>query len=70
MYVYNVCCSIDKAKALSLVLHCADISHPAKDWNLHNRWTESLLEEFFRQVQYRPLSPMVTSQTLPRAITQ
>ncbi|KAM7370268.1 hypothetical protein PAMP_011533 [Pampus punctatissimus] len=41
--------SIDKPKALSLLLHTADISHPAKRWDLHHRWTTSLLEEFFRQ---------------------
>ncbi|XP_032934826.1 calcium/calmodulin-dependent 3',5'-cyclic nucleotide phosphodiesterase 1C isoform X1 [Catharus ustulatus] len=40
---------IDKPKALSLLLHTADISHPAKAWDLHHRWTKSLLEEFFRQ---------------------
>ncbi|XP_051466057.1 dual specificity calcium/calmodulin-dependent 3',5'-cyclic nucleotide phosphodiesterase 1C isoform X6 [Apus apus] len=40
---------IDKPKALSLLLHTADISHPAKAWDLHHRWTMSLLEEFFRQ---------------------
>ncbi|XP_043920784.1 calcium/calmodulin-dependent 3',5'-cyclic nucleotide phosphodiesterase 1C-like isoform X2 [Protopterus annectens] len=40
---------IDKPKALSLILHTADISHPAKAWDLHHRWTMSLLEEFFRQ---------------------
>ncbi|KAI4891807.1 hypothetical protein NFI96_028831 [Prochilodus magdalenae] len=40
---------IDKSKALSLLLHTADISHPAKNWELHHRWTTSLLEEFFRQ---------------------
>ncbi|XP_059391143.1 dual specificity calcium/calmodulin-dependent 3',5'-cyclic nucleotide phosphodiesterase 1A-like isoform X3 [Carassius carassius] len=40
---------IDKPKALSLLLHTADISHPAKNWNMHHRWTTSLLEEFFRQ---------------------
>ncbi|XP_053198347.1 dual specificity calcium/calmodulin-dependent 3',5'-cyclic nucleotide phosphodiesterase 1A [Scomber japonicus] len=40
---------IDKPKALSLLLHTADISHPAKHWDLHHRWTTSLLEEFFRQ---------------------
>uniref|UniRef100_A0A8C5I6U8 Phosphodiesterase n=1 Tax=Gouania willdenowi TaxID=441366 RepID=A0A8C5I6U8_GOUWI len=34
---------------LSLLLHTADISHPAKSWDLHHRWTTSLLEEFFRQ---------------------
>ncbi|XP_029004477.1 dual specificity calcium/calmodulin-dependent 3',5'-cyclic nucleotide phosphodiesterase 1A [Betta splendens] len=40
---------IDKPKALSLLLHTADISHPAKRWGLHHRWTASLLEEFFQQ---------------------
>uniref|UniRef100_A0A8C6URK6 Phosphodiesterase n=1 Tax=Neogobius melanostomus TaxID=47308 RepID=A0A8C6URK6_9GOBI len=40
---------LDKPKALSLLLHTADISHPAKSWDLHHRWTTSLLEEFFRQ---------------------
>lgn len=46
-------CSIDKPKALSLLLHTADISHPAKNWDLHHHWTTSLLEEFFRQVRPR-----------------
>ncbi|CAD5122645.1 DgyrCDS11054 [Dimorphilus gyrociliatus] len=55
--------NIDKSKALSLVLHCADISHPAKDWELHVRWTERLLEEFFRQGDHEaelglPYSPL------------
>ncbi|XP_011502959.1 PREDICTED: calcium/calmodulin-dependent 3',5'-cyclic nucleotide phosphodiesterase 1B isoform X3 [Ceratosolen solmsi marchali] len=40
---------VDKSKAVSLVLHCCDISHPAKRWDLHHRWTTQLLEEFFRQ---------------------
>ncbi|XP_053212283.1 dual specificity calcium/calmodulin-dependent 3',5'-cyclic nucleotide phosphodiesterase 1A-like isoform X2 [Panonychus citri] len=41
--------TVDKSKALSLVLHCCDISHPSKQWDIHRRWTELLLEEFFRQ---------------------
>jgi 3'5'-cyclic nucleotide phosphodiesterase len=41
--------SVDKSKAMSLVLHCCDISHPAKKWDLHHKWTMLLLEEFFRQ---------------------
>ncbi|XP_033249994.1 calcium/calmodulin-dependent 3',5'-cyclic nucleotide phosphodiesterase 1 isoform X4 [Drosophila miranda] len=41
--------TIDKSKVLSLVLHCCDISHPAKQWGVHQRWTMLLLEEFFRQ---------------------
>ncbi|XP_052320239.1 dual specificity calcium/calmodulin-dependent 3',5'-cyclic nucleotide phosphodiesterase 1C-like [Oncorhynchus keta] len=45
---------IDKPKAMSLLLHTADISHPAKTWDLHQRWTASLLEEFFRQCHLNP----------------
>ncbi|XP_061580358.1 dual specificity calcium/calmodulin-dependent 3',5'-cyclic nucleotide phosphodiesterase 1A isoform X2 [Cololabis saira] len=41
--------SVDKVKVLSLMLHAADISHPAKTWPLHYHWTHSLMEEFFRQ---------------------
>ncbi|KAH8413271.1 hypothetical protein KR009_009547 [Drosophila setifemur] len=41
--------TIDKQKVLSLVLHCCDIAHPAKQWGVHHRWTMLLLEEFFRQ---------------------
>ncbi|GFU24297.1 hypothetical protein NPIL_441382 [Nephila pilipes] len=41
--------NIDKSKALSLVLHCCDISHPSKIWDLHHKWTLLLMEEFFLQ---------------------
>nr|XP_048281873.1 calcium/calmodulin-dependent 3',5'-cyclic nucleotide phosphodiesterase 1A isoform X4 [Myodes glareolus] len=40
---------VDRAKTMSLILHAADISHPAKTWKLHYRWTMSLMEEFFLQ---------------------
>jgi hypothetical protein len=55
--------SIDKAKALSMVLHCADIGHPAKEWKLHYKWTKQLLEEFFTQGDREkelglPISPL------------
>nr|XP_012997911.1 calcium/calmodulin-dependent 3',5'-cyclic nucleotide phosphodiesterase 1A isoform X2 [Cavia porcellus] len=40
---------IDRAKTMSLILHAADISHPAKSWRLHYRWTTALMEEFFLQ---------------------
>ena len=43
---------IDKPKALSLLLHCADISHPSKQWSLHEKWTNLLVQEFFAQVIY------------------
>uniref|UniRef100_A0A915K6X8 PDEase domain-containing protein n=1 Tax=Romanomermis culicivorax TaxID=13658 RepID=A0A915K6X8_ROMCU len=41
---------VDKVRALSLIVHCSDISHPAKLWNTHSKWTMLVLEEFFRQL--------------------
>ena len=62
LWVYR----IEKPKALSLMLHSADISHPAKAWELHHRWTMSLLEEFFRQVPccFGPLTGVICGRSL------
>ncbi|XP_072306551.1 dual specificity calcium/calmodulin-dependent 3',5'-cyclic nucleotide phosphodiesterase 1C-like [Eucyclogobius newberryi] len=67
--------AIDKPKALSLLLHTADISHPAKCWDLHHRWTSSLLEEFFRQGDKEselglPFSPLCDRQSTMVAQSQ
>ncbi|KAG7464064.1 hypothetical protein MATL_G00183340 [Megalops atlanticus] len=66
---------IDKAKALSLMLHAADISHPAKSWRLHYRWTRALMEEFFRQGDKEaelglPFSPLCDRKTTMIAQSQ
>jgi len=36
---------------LALIVHCSDISHPAKEWVQHQHWTELVVEEFFKQVE-------------------
>ncbi|CAF4659609.1 unnamed protein product [Rotaria socialis] len=41
--------NIEKSKALALILHSADISHPGKPWTMHHAWTELLMEEYFKQ---------------------
>ncbi|XP_076858293.1 dual specificity calcium/calmodulin-dependent 3',5'-cyclic nucleotide phosphodiesterase 1A isoform X2 [Brachyhypopomus gauderio] len=66
---------VDKAKALSLMLHAADISHPAKGWDLHYRWTQALMEEFFRQGDKEaelglPFSPLCDRQATMIAQSQ
>lgn len=60
--------AVDKSKALALVLHCCDISHPAKRWDIHHKWTMLLLEEFFRQGDLErdlglPFSPLCDRNT-------
>uniref|UniRef100_A0A4W3J5Q7 Phosphodiesterase n=1 Tax=Callorhinchus milii TaxID=7868 RepID=A0A4W3J5Q7_CALMI len=65
----------DKAKVMSLMLHAADISHPAKTWHLHYRWTMSLMEEFFRQGDNEadlglPFSPLCDRQSTMVARSQ
>ena len=42
--------SVNRNTAMTLILHCADISHPTKTWDLHKKWTDNLMEEFFCQV--------------------
>ena len=45
------------------MLHSCDVSHPAKRWGLHHRWTARCMEEFFVQgdrekdlgLEYSPL---------------
>ena len=71
----NICFSIDKSKALQLVLHSCDISHPAKPWDLHYRFTLGVLEEFFQQGDREqelglPFSPLCDRQTTVIAQSQ
>lgn len=40
---------LDKVKVMALIVHLADISHAAKIWKLHERWSYALTEEYFRQ---------------------
>lgn len=66
---------IDKPKALSLLLHCADISHPGKKWDLHEQWTNKLVSEFFAQGDKEkelglPFSPLCDRNNTPVAQSQ
>ncbi|WKX91320.1 hypothetical protein Q1695_009844 [Nippostrongylus brasiliensis] len=66
---------IDKNKALCLIVHACDISHPSKPWLLHERWTEGVLEEFFRQGDLEasmglPYSPLCDRHTVHVADSQ
>jgi len=60
--------NVDKSAAMNLILHCCDISHPAKSFDIHQRWTYLLMEEFFRQGDMEkamglPYSPLCDRNT-------
>ncbi|VDN82665.1 unnamed protein product [Brugia pahangi] len=66
---------IDKTKAVCLIVHACDISHASKPWELHSRWTEAVLEEFFRQGDLEasmglPYSPLCDRNTVHVADSQ
>ncbi|EFO20298.1 PDE1B protein [Loa loa] len=66
---------IDKTKAICLIVHACDISHASKPWELHSRWTEGVLEEFFRQGDLEasmglPYSPLCDRNTVHVADSQ
>jgi len=39
----------ENKRILMFLLHCSDISHPTKAWNLHYNWSMRCMEEFFLQ---------------------
>jgi hypothetical protein len=48
---------------LKVALRCADISHPTKQYHIHQRWTECINQEFFAQGKKEkelqlPVSPL------------
>ena len=40
----------DRLMVGQMAIKVADISGPSKEWTLHNRWTDRIIEEFYQQV--------------------
>lgn len=65
----------DRVFMMNLLLHSADISNPAKPFGIYDKWTTSVLEEFFAQGDLEkemglPVSPGFDRVTTSRAGSQ
>ncbi|KAJ8605890.1 hypothetical protein CTAYLR_000599 [Chrysophaeum taylorii] len=53
-----------------VMLHCADVSNPARSWGISKKWSDRVCEEFFKQGdrerrEGRPVSPNMDRETTP-----
>lgn len=60
--------TFDPTKCMPFILHCADICHPAKEWSVHKKWTDRVMDEFFQQGDAEkalglPFSPLCDRNT-------
>lgn len=55
--VVHVVLSLFVHQVLKCLVHCADLSNPAKPLPMYRKWVDRLMEEFFRQVSTAALSP-------------
>lgn len=46
----NYSSEADRLLLGQMILKIADISGPSKEWDLHYRWTDRIVEEFYQQV--------------------
>ena len=56
LFTLVICKFINDAFQRQNTLFFVFSSHASKPWELHHRWTEGVLEEFFRQVRRRAQS--------------
>jgi len=54
---------------LAMCLHAADVSNPAKPWNLSMQWTARVMEEFFQQGEQETEEGLTVSAFMDRATT-
>lgn len=59
----------DKCQVLGMSLKCADIGHSAKDYDLHEKWSMLVCEEFFRQGDIEKSRSQAVSMYCDREVT-
>jgi len=50
-----------KIRAMQMVVHSADIANPAKPLRFSQQWVDRVLREFFAQVLFHTLLPLISS---------
>ena len=45
----DACKEENHIKCLGLLMHCCDISNPAKEWSIYRKWTNRIVKEFNNQ---------------------
>jgi hypothetical protein len=59
----------DRCQVLGMALKCSDIGHSAKDWDLHEKWSLLVCEEFFNQGDIEKARAQVVSMYCDRETT-
>ena len=59
----------DTLIVLKSILHTCDISNPAKNWDCSKRWSDLVIEEFFRQGDREKLEGLPVSMNCDRTTT-
>jgi hypothetical protein len=64
----------DRLLVMQMMIKCADVSHPAREWKVQERWSNLVTEEFYRQGDRErglglPMSPLCdrTAHNLPKS---
>ncbi|KAK3732467.1 hypothetical protein QZH41_009348, partial [Actinostola sp. cb2023] len=61
---------LENGEVIQLILHVADISNPTKDWTIHQKWTEKIMEEFFTQGDMEVELGLDVSPLCDRSVTR
>ncbi|XP_066930711.1 cGMP-inhibited 3',5'-cyclic phosphodiesterase 3A-like isoform X1 [Clytia hemisphaerica] len=66
----NFSSEADRLLLGQMAIKIADISGPSKEWDLHYRWTERIIEEFYQQGEDEMTLGMPTSAYMDRSSPQ
>jgi len=60
----------DRLTFVKAILHCADVSNPAKTWSISKKWSDLVIQEFFAQGDREKAESLPVSMGCDRATAQ